>query len=188
MDILMFQSRCRDSLASLWQEGMKLQEKRRNFQSRCRDLQPYKHFTQQKVYVLPLLHLSYHSRETKIFYGLPTLILKNVLFFDRWFETSKEEAETRKPATISIVHCKRIPDLQKSQPSFDSLLNRGKKMTDNVQLTLLDLNLYEQKIATTPNSVVQIKERARIEGEQLTLDLFHKQTAKSDSHFMKEAA
>lgn len=65
MDILMFQSRCRDLLASLWQEGMKLQEKRRNFQSRCRDSQSYKPFTKQKVYVLPLLRLSYHNREAK---------------------------------------------------------------------------------------------------------------------------
>jgi hypothetical protein len=61
-------------------------------------------------------------------------------------------------------------------------------MAHNVQLTLFDLSLYEQEITTTTNSVVQIKGRAMIEGEQLTLDLFPKQTAKSSDPFMKEAA
>jgi len=64
-------------------------------------------------------------------------------------------------------------------------------MTHCVQLTLFDLSLYSQQVATVPNPAVLSKELAsRVEGEQLMLNLPPKQISisRSVSHLMKEAA
>lgn len=60
MDILRFQSRCRDLSANSLLEGMKLQEKRRKFQSRYRDYNRTNLLPRQEVCVLTLRYSHYH--------------------------------------------------------------------------------------------------------------------------------
>lgn len=76
MDILMFQSRCRDSRARLWREGMKLQAQRRKFQSRNGILVHINHPTNRKYTYIPLESKIPH-RCVELSYGLPTLYSEN---------------------------------------------------------------------------------------------------------------